>query len=201
MIRKGVDNYISILKENDLFDEAVERIKRKNASEPITLIKQIFENQSNFSEYLFSDLTYLDDFYEDFQFYIKRVIKLSFQNSKYAYQITTEFYDWQTKKIKASISFYSNGKHDEIDPELFASLINSSKMQWRIVLNKKSETYVFNWSNFGEVNLINFLNFINDICKNNNGQFKWHPIPSSYGSAFIFTTKERYISIIELNLT
>lgn len=29
LIGKGVDNYISILKDNDLIDEVIERIKRK----------------------------------------------------------------------------------------------------------------------------------------------------------------------------
>lgn len=201
LIGKGVDNYISTLKNNDLYEEVIQRIQRKNGSEPNTVIKQIFENQSNFSEYLFSDLNYsLDYFYEGFEFNLKRVIELSFQGLEHDYQITTEFHDRQTKEIKSSITFYSNGKQDEIEPELFASLINSSEMQWRIVLKQEKENLEFKWVDFGEENLINFLNFINDICKNNGSNFKWFPIASSYGSDFILTTENRYNSIIELNL-
>ena len=138
LIRKGPDNYISILKNNDLYEEVLQRIKRKNKSEPISLIQRIFKKQSNFSEYLFSDLTYsLDYFYEGFELNLKHVIELSFQGLKFGYQITTEFHDRQTKEIKNSITYYSDGRQDEIDPELFASLVNSSNMQWRIVQIKR----------------------------------------------------------------
>ena len=201
LIGKGVDYYLSILKDNDLYEEVTQRIKRKNGSEPNTLIKQIFENQSNFSEYLFSDLTYsLDDFYEGFEFNLKRVIELSFQDLNYDYQIITDFYDWQTREKKASIPIHSNEKYTEANPELWASLENSFKKQWRIVLDIEGENHVFNWVDFGEENIVNFLNCINDICEKNDNQFKWFPIVSSYSSNFIFTTEQHYNSIVDLNL-
>ncbi|MCG8331303.1 MAG: hypothetical protein MI974_26670, partial [Chitinophagales bacterium] len=201
LISKGSDHYLSILKENDLYDEVLQRINRKNKSEPISLIRRIFKDQSNFSEYLFSDLTYsLSYFYEGFEFNLKQVIDLSLQGLKYDYQIITQFHDRQTKAIKSSTTLYSNGKQDEIDAELFASLVNSSDMQWKVVFNQEDEHLEFNWVNYDEENLINFLNFINNICERNNSKLKWLPIASSYGSNFIFTTQKRYDSIIELHL-
>ena len=62
-------------------------------------------------------------------------------------------------------------------------------MQWRIVLNQEKENIEFHWIDFGEENLINFLNLTNDICKNNDSNLKWFPIASSYGSDFILTLK------------
>lgn len=202
LIGKGVGNYISILKDNDLFEDVTQRIKRSNKmDDPITQIKRVFENQPSFYEYLFSDLSYsLDCFYEGFELKVKQVIDLSFRDIKCDYQIITDFQDRQTREIKKSVSFYSSGKQDELAPELFASLVNGSSIQWRIILNQETKKYRFSWVGFGEENLINFLNFINDICKDNDNAFKWFPIASSYGSDFIFTTEKRYNSIVELNL-
>ena len=200
VVEKGAENYISILKNVDLYDEVAQRIIRGFNPDPIAFIKQKFEKKSNFWEPIFSDLNYSMDFYEGFEFNVKAIIDFSFPDKEIDYQIITNFYERVTKKIIYSITLYSDGKQDECDPEFISSLISSSDMEWIIVFNQENENNEFRWVDFGENNLINFLNYINDSYKRSNSHLKWFPIASSYYSSFIFTTEKRYNSIIELNL-
>lgn len=200
VVEKGAENYISILKNVDLYDEVAQRIIRGFNPDPIAFIKQKFEKKSNFWEPIFSDLNYSMDFYEGFEFNVKAIIDFSFPDKEIDYQIITNFYERVTKKIIYSITLYSDGKQDECDPEFISSLISSSDMEWIIVFNQENENNEFRWVDFGENNLINFLNYINDSYKRSNSHLKWFPIASSYYSSFIFTTEKRYNSIIELYL-
>jgi hypothetical protein len=201
VVENGADNYISSLKDADLYDEVAERIIRRFNPDPIDFIKQQFENKSNWWEPIFSDLNYShDSFYEGFEFNVKAIIDFSFPDQEIDYHIITNFHERVTRKIIYSITLYSDGKQDTDDPEFISSLISSSDMEWIIVFNQENENNEFRWVDFGEDNLVNFLNNINDNFKRSNSHLKWFPIASSYYSSFIFTTEKRYNSIIELNL-
>ena len=99
VVEKGAENYISILKNVDLYDEVAERIIRRFNPDPIAFIKQKFEKKSNFWEPIFSDLNYSMDFYEGFEFNVKAIIDFSFPDKEIDYQIITNFYERVTKKI------------------------------------------------------------------------------------------------------
>ncbi|MFK8104505.1 MAG: hypothetical protein AB8G15_18420 [Saprospiraceae bacterium] len=201
LLEKGADHYISLLRDNDLYEEIIVRIKKKNATEPVSLIKQLFANQLNFAEYLFSDLNFsFDYFYEGMENNLKRAIDLSFKNLAVSYHLYTEFHHRQTKALERSIQFESEEAKDQIDPNRFAELMNSCEVQWRVVVTQQAEKLEFIWISYDAENLINFLNFLNDICKRNDSGYKWFPIASADASSFIFTTPKRYDSILELSL-
>lgn len=201
LLEKGVEHYISLLRDNDLYEEVIARIKKKNGAEPVALIQQLFANQLNFTEYLFSDLDYgFSSFYEGLEDNLKRAIDLSFKNLALDYYISTEFYHRQTKALQRSIKFKSEEAKDQIDPNRFAELINSCAVQWRVVVRPGEEQVEFVWLNYEPENLINFLNFMNEICERKASPYQWFPIASTDASSFIFTTPKRYHTILELGL-
>ncbi|MEZ5056910.1 MAG: hypothetical protein R2879_07695 [Saprospiraceae bacterium] len=198
---KGIENYISVLKQNNLFDDILERIKKKNVEDPETVVRRIFENQKTFFEYLFSDLYFgFDSFYEDFDHHLKKILETCFEGTEVSFEIHSIYIDRNTKELKGKLLCFPKGGYTAEDIQKINEWMPYCDPFMKISIQKRDTKHEFDWIGFELSNLPNLLNFLNEFCEDAGFSSKWFPIASSYGDNFIFTTPEKYQAILQNHL-
>ena len=193
MKAKGVENYIELLKENNLLESVTNRLEKKNGMPPLQLIEQLFKgNDINFCNVLFSDFYFdYDSFFENFVFNIKNALQIGFQGYLKTFTISYIFYHRTTKEFLGEAKFI-NGDNNLLEKEInhFNKWMSLSDPIFKIHANVNNQIFEFIWRSFDHCST--FLKEMNNFNIENRMKGNWNPLPSDYSDHYIFTTKEEY---------
>jgi len=193
MKAKGVDNYIQTLKKYDLFEAITYRLKKKNRTPPIELIKYIFDDDDiDFCNSLFSDFYFdYDSFFENFISNIKSALQIGFNKHLEKFEISYIFHNRTTKEYLGETKF-SEGKDilTKEENQNFNKWMSSSDPIFKIQANVKKQRFEFLWEGYNHCS--SFLNEINKFNNINSIEGNWYPLPSDFSENYIFTSKKEY---------